>query len=837
MKKWHKMVAIFLAFICAFPILLTGCIKVPGAGGGTSGGGSSSGGSSSGGSTGGSGSGGTVTPDPSEDDNAYIEFEEAISGTRATFIVDDATKDNEYKNFETSAIKSAQTMAKDILYRLSGEYIATDIVEEHGIDMDTKASELNYTASDSKYLSGYNKDYDIDFFDYSEDKDASINLGDYIEKYKPCGIDLKNASSYEENGYKFILVKVNETETYYQLDSTISADGIEFKAINLINEQNISLNAKQLISNQECTLVVPGETNEDGTTSEDVSLLGVKIEVVTASGDLYTNYKDTQLKEYIAKVYNKVNSTYSHKVIIGGSGQIVNWNWYNEEVEDLNSFTTKNYELLAKAILAILSNKDLTGTDKEFANELNTKSASDLVKDIVHYGIRCTNDDGTASKEIENIVKYILTYCIGDDLVKNDQQRIYKYNSTKDMYEQINNYENTIYDYSSTKRYNDANLNNLNMNEYAVNGIKYNIYSVSKSGVTGVDNIATTFVGFDNILVYNFSKDNNYFTTGDGKDLGLASNGYQSTVAKLEYAVDYGFQNYINTVETIVSTVCNATLYEFNNGQAKINDKMVYNYVPNIYDYIKNGLYTSLINNSQMDPSADFDSETSSSYANLCPEGEQNYQSVVFYPGTEKYKKFSFLSLYMVFESLQGVENLDLYLRYHKADVGFVKFAVNGKAQDYIKVNNEKWSIKAGKVSELSKTDSQSEYGIELEELLKKRIDIDSTDLTTVNNAIIGTDNSTVINTMINVYKNVKVTMKSLIQGSGDNIKDKNYSNSAYTKNACFPAVKVNTLKGEQVNIYGYENKDEEYLEILFSVDEGSTFNFAYFFSNIEGVK
>ncbi len=129
MKKWHKMVAIFLAFICAFPILLTGCIKVPGAGGGTSGSGSSSGGSSSGGSTGGSGSGGTVTPDPSEDDNAYIEFEEAISGTRATFIVDDATKDNEYKNFETSAIKSAQTMAKDILYRLSGEYIATDIVE------------------------------------------------------------------------------------------------------------------------------------------------------------------------------------------------------------------------------------------------------------------------------------------------------------------------------------------------------------------------------------------------------------------------------------------------------------------------------------------------------------------------------------------------------------------------------------------------------------------------------------------------------------------------------------------------------------------------------------
>ena len=278
-------------------------------------------------------------------------------------------------------------------------------------------------------------------------------------------------------------------------------------------------------------------------------------------------------------------------------------------------------------------------------------------------------------------------------------------------------------------------------------------------------------------------------------------------------------------------------MYELNNEQSRLNDKMVYNYVPNIYDYIKNGLYTSLINNSQMDPSADFDSETSSSYANLCPEGEQNYQSVVFYPGTQKYNKFSFLSLYMVFESLQGVENLDLYLRYHKADVGFVKFAVDGKAQDYIKINNEKWSIKAGKVSELSKTDSQSEYGIELEELLKKRIDIESNDLTTVNNAIVGTDNTTVINTMINVYKNVKITMKSLIQGSGDSIKDKDYSNSAYTKNACFPAVKVNTLKGEQVNIYGYENKDEEYLEILFSADEGSTFNFAYFFTNMEEVK
>ena len=87
------------------------------------------------------------------------------------------------------------------------------------------------------------------------------------------------------------------------------------------------------------------------------------------------------------------------------------------------------------------------------------------------------------------------------------------------------------------------------------------------------------------------------------------------------------------------------------------------------------------------------------------------------------------------------------------------------------------------------------------------------------------------------MYKNVKKTMKSLVQGSGDSIKDKNYNNSAYTKNACFPAVKVNTLNGEKVNIYGYENKDEEYLEILFSADEGSTFNFAYFFTDIEETK
>lgn len=876
MKKWHRILALALAICLPAPLVFTGCIDpgslpshTTGTGGTSKPGGSSGGGGtggSSGGSSGSSGSG-TTTPggsgssgtgsgtggsgtDIGGDENFDISLADFFAGSRLNYVVTDATKDEEYLKYVEKAKQSTDQLAKDILYRLGGEYIWVNdksgsrftpvASDKTGVDMDTKKDKINYTASENKYLEGYNSKYDIAFKDYSEGESTiSISLFDCIKKYY-------NDPEDKQSKIQAIMhITENFHHDYYYTDENNKPNIAETSDLYpLEDSKQVMIN---VASNQVCLLLDYEHNEKINEVDEEYHVIGFSVlnydEFVDMmnrpdndeNGVHITSQEDRQKLDDLFNYfpYDTETTSLSHKVVVGNGDQVTNWEMYKKKFTSLDEFVDTNYETVSKAILAILSGLDLTESkNNALASSIKNKTYEELVKNIDHYGIVATNDDGSATNEVVNIVKYILKYCIGDSLVSIDQSKIYKFENGEYVRQNQGSY-----DYDTTVRYNDSNINNLSMNEYGILAQKYNMYNESKGGAsftTGepVQYGVLSFFTFDTILVDKYMNDNNYLNSDEWQNLGLSTNGYVENDTGFKYAVDYGFKNYINTVETIVSTVCNATMYE-ENIKKPISSKdgagFVYNYVPNIYEYVKSGIYTALVSNSVMDIDVD-----NGEYANYAPMGEQHYQSLVMYPS----KQFSFSSVILTFESTLGVNNMDLFLRYHKAGTGFVKFAVqeNGQlvAKDYVKVNGSNWNIPKGKVESLDENDIREEE-IDIAKLLENRCDINKANITTLNNSIVGADNSSVMTAILNVFGGIDGYKKNLVLSAGVN-NDSSYPGSTYTQSTFFPAIEVVTTSGEKVTVVGYDNKDEEYIEILFATDDDALFRFAYYLIDVETI-
>lgn len=838
MKKSKRFLALIMCLICSLPIFLTGCTI--------------------GGSGSGSGGGGVVGPGGGEDDD-YVdpnenvplieEFADAVAGVRAGYIVDNATMQKEYETFEEHAQKSVESLAKDILYRLAGEYLAEINFNNEGMTASNLG--LLYSPKDNKYLKDYNTVFAPDFLDNKtstqQDGEEAIKL-----KNQEITFDVANYINTDTVWVKAETVTIPATEETQQTTETryIKQTG------NLTIKRNQIVNFKVVKNDDGQDATIYYESASPTETQQNATKL-VEIEIIKS--DVYDDDGQIENLQELSTIFNNTiapenfsKSVYSHKATYSSSREHRSWGW-----ADGASFTTAQdyanayYKRLTIAILLIFQGKDLTssdcfsdvdkygfmaqegysisGGDSSF-NFNYDSTVKELIKGIEHYGIRAKDINGNATQELKNIASFICEYVIRKSIVDIDQSLFYSYNTDTNEYERTNF---KVLDFKTSKRYNNADLNNLNNNQIALSGSSYNIYSATSG----------QYLTFDKVFVDNYNN-NNLDSTLLAQS---SSGGYESTKQDLTMVADFGFKNYMNTVDFVVSIACNACTVETSNS----NNSAVYSPVPNIYEYVQQGLYTSLVNvetlkpekmedGSDEDVSEDVEEDVEGgtedqpekiSYANFSPQGEKNYQSLVIYPGSKEYDQILVGYIFMSFESSTGC-SFDLYFRYHKAGEGFSKFltykTVEGEQipvySTFYKLNedNEAVVVPKGKADDLYANDQEvCELELDFEGALASRVYYNSA------NEKLEQTNSKVINATPN-YNNLQWV--NVDKPFGLNKYVANLVTEAHqTENNYKYVSNLFNFNDKEVAVMSYNCLEEEYIELLFVSDQTATFNYAFF--------
>lgn len=778
MKKLNKFIALFMLVLCIFPFFLTGCIRPSYS---NPRGDSSSGGSSGdSGSSGGSDSGSAETP--VEDDYGYIEFEDAVSGIKTSYVSKEGiSNDSQYNEYVFNAINNTQQLALDILIRLAGEYCEEIKVNDY------------YDTNEISYNDGKNVENLIN------DTKLHYNIADsvYLKDYYSSSADYKNGNDF--------VVSPDFTQ---KPDGTITFDAVKYVTTfvqnNLVDTINTAI-------------------EKDGQLTRDRKITLSPFEQFELSYDVQNNLFIFKITTNTVKEEAFQSSNpYSHKQVAK------NWVLADDiNFEGSSSVIANLKRVVTYGILSILSGKDVLVSDiktlKTLKTELNEKGKIDyynelaiLVKDIDHYGINAKDKDGNASTEVKKIVNFVLNCVIGTDNIKTDQAKIYKKNDNGKSFIQQNQ---GTYDYNSTVRYNDANINNLNTMQTIINPKYFSHIVTGTSGTTGYENKES----FDQIYANLFGNSNaiNFVTSNDLTN--IVNNGYEQTKqTQLNYLVEPGFCNYINMVEFIVSSACNAT---YANTNTNPSQEGVYRPIKNVYEYEKAGLYESNIKANLVAPSSfdiDDENEQENEELNYLFTGEKEYQSLVmFFKDTtytdsnnnvHNYNKSQFNYMYLQFLSTLGNNGsnfkMDLYLRYHTKDKGFSIFKNGvGTGKTLYKLNSEDFEIEKGSVEELSKNNKElSEIEIDLQTALKNRL----------------TESGNPCNNFI-VLPQPNLSAEDYFTNTQNN------KANLTTGNNCYSAQKITLPTGEEKIIMSYDNLNEEYLEILFVAPENCKFNYAFY--------
>lgn len=778
MKKLNKLIALFMLVLSIFPFFLTGCIRPSYS---NPRGDSSSGGSSGdSGSSGGSDSGSAETP--VEDDYGYIEFEDAVSGIKTSYVSKEGiSNDSQYNEYVFNAINNTQQLALDILIRLAGEYCEEIKVNDY------------YDTNEISYNDGKNVENLIN------DTKLHYNIADsvYLKDYYSSSADYKNGNDF--------VVSPDFTQ---KPDGTITFDAVKYVTTfvqnNLVDTINTAI-------------------EKDGQLTRDRKITLSPFEQFELSYDVQNNLFIFKITTNTVKEEAFQSSNpYSHKQVAK------NWVLADDiNFEGSSSVIANLKRVVTYGILSILSGKDVLVSDiktlKTLKTELNEKGKIDyynelaiLVKDIDHYGINAKDKDGNASTEVKKIVNFVLNCVIGTDNIKTDQAKIYKKNDNGKSFIQQNQ---GTYDYNSTVRYNDANINNLNTMQTIINPKYFSHIVTGTSGTTGYENKES----FDQIYANLFGNSNaiNFVTSNDLTN--IVNNGYEQTKqTQLNYLVEPGFCNYINMVEFIVSSACNAT---YANTNTNPSQEGVYRPIKNVYEYEKAGLYESNIKANLVAPSSfdiDDENEQENEELNYLFTGEKEYQSLVmFFKDTtytdsnnnvHNYNKSQFNYMYLQFLSTLGNNGsnfkMDLYLRYHTKDKGFSIFKNGvGTGKTLYKLNSEDFEIEKGSVEELSKNNKElSEIEIDLQTALKNRL----------------TESGNPCNNFI-VLPQPNLSAEDYFTNTQNN------KANLTTGNNCYSAQKITLPTGEEKIIMSYDNLNEEYLEILFVAPENCKFNYAFY--------
>ena len=786
MKKFNKFIALFMLVLCIFPFFLTGCIRPSH----SSSSGGSSGGSSSGGSSGGSGSGSSENP-PIEDDYGYIEFEDAVSGIKTSYVSrEDVSNDPKYDEYVFNAINNTQQLALDILIRLAGEYCEEIKVKESKY---YNANQINYNDSDSikKLIADNTLHYNME---------DSVYLKDYYS----------NSADYK-NGNDFVI----SPDFTQNPDGTITFDAVKYLTtfINTNLAQDIQTKVEK---NGESTVsryvtLSPFEQFELSYDSQD----GFYIFSITTNTDKENAFQPS--------------NPYSHEQKVAPNEQNEqNWDLVTDEVNFRSSSGVINNlkRVVTCGILNILAGKDVA-VNQEFMTKLNKEDyttyyneLAKLVKDIDHYGINAKDKDGNVSKEVKDIVNFILNCVIGTDNIKEDQAKIYK--NVNGKFVKQNQGE---YDYNSTVRYNDANINNLNTMQTIINPNYFSNISITTT-TNDDETITYTYKGtesFDQIYANLYANSNATNFVTENKLKNIYNNGYEQTKqTQLNYLVEEGFCNYINMVEFIVSSACNAT---YANTNTNPSQEGVYRPIKNVYEYEKTGLYESNIKSNLVAPSSfdiDDENEQETEELNYLFTGEKEYQSLVMFfkdatytdsnNNVHNYNKTQFNYMYLQFLSTLGNNGsnikMDLYLRYHTKDKGFSIFKDGvGVGKTLYKLNSQDFEIEKGSVEELTKNNKElSEIEIDLQTALKNRL----------------TESGNTCNNFI-------VLPQPNLSAEDYFVNTQNNKANLIAQNNCYRAQKIILPTGEEKIIMAYDNLNEEYLEILFAVPENCKFNYAFY--------
>lgn len=781
MKKFNKIIIFALIFVFMFPFITTGCdfSSDPTDPGGTTGPstpgtGGNGGSGDSGGSGGNDSTGGETNPptDVDPDKHKYVSFEDAITGVKTSFVVGEVDEsDALFEEYVNNAIQNTQYMAQDILMRLTGAYFSKTNASEQKIDLTDFIDTINYDASKSTYLNGYNSVYAPMVVEPSDQPIAFDNIYNFLNELN--------------EDYKFV---------NHQLTGTYAlADGINIKYY---------------------VVDIDSSLNYEGKYDEPTGYLELKaneyicLDVVDRSGNDYDAICVRKIEE-TAPTYSQSQAMLNDS-----------WNWFESGMETMHqaAFTNLNCQKFTIALFMILAGQtpyELYSTDYaeylSLVSDLSSGKTSykdiltELIKEIDHYGIIARDDEGKATDELKAIVQFVLNEIIGEDIIASDQEKIYTYKNNE--YISVNS--DYVYDYEKTLRYNNANLNKLNGNVLVINASNMNAINKSKINVTYdfCAKMVNQYSITQSLMGSMFSLDFANSSTTDEFDGEYSYN----------FAIDPTFKNYINTVEIIVSTVCSATkpLVE--------KDSYVYYAVPNIYEYIKAGHYYTNFSADMIMPSElDLESDiVASDYANFMPSGQQNYQSIILYSGTEDYLEYIFNWAYMSFESSEGCSSgIDLYMRYHKEDEGFVLFKnklSDTEGSSLYKLNDEPIIIPKGTAGELINNGGEPvEVEIDFLTALSKR-------LTKNENQEVVFDNS-----IVKAY-----TDWELLKDFYENSSNCNKKTLVTGVNNCYKAVKLVTPSGEKIEVMGYDNLEEDYIEIIFAAPEGLKFNFAFYLTEM----
>lgn len=752
MKRFNRLIAILLIVFVMCPFFLTGC-GISGTTG-SSGGGTTGGSSGSGGGT----TGGDTTEDFNPDEYAYLDFEDCISGIRATYYNNNIDYSSEEFSKIVDAVKSkVEALSSDILTKLYHLYY----VESTSVNEDN-----------SQFLNGLDSKLNPNF---SESPIQTIITADDLIKY----IEIKNPS-----------IKITT-------DESLKGQFIEGKTYYYwANAEEKTIGAGQALK---------FNINEDNFT---------------------ISYADSQQIQTETKDYSYSWANPTDKTTL--------WNWGNNTTNTslIDRFVERYRGNLSIAILQIMAGK--TSDYKDIYSESDGKvinysdyadsyasKITEYVKQLSYYGIITRDGNVYNTIQMETIAKFVLNDIIGATNIENDQNLIYTYNEA----------ENTFKNGSINSSYLGYTLNKMNGNTLALNGEDYN-KTIKQENLIGFDEIVFQKIQGNMETVENDNYIKNLFygltviDNVNGNDLAeeyVTTNlyGYNAESNEKEfYAISVGFKNYVNSVKTIVASACNST-------QTDENDNVVY-----IYEPVPTKLYYTNYNGVTVGPSmsADFGSDSESEdieneeqevnneAPNFLKIGQQNYKSLVIYPGKGENKEFYFTFAYLIFESTLGcADGIDVYVRYHKENVGFMNF-IDDKG-----VVSNMYLAKSNLVlPALMFEDTSGEYDPEKPQLEELEIDFQKILSSVTENGYEKVDDWKL--------KAGSVTDMEAFFKNGENCGKK----TAYTgENVCYKVRQVTHSNGQNIEIVSYDNLKEEYLEIVFATSSQNPFNVAFYLTEM----